>query len=146
MMTDPRPTIHRSPGARRSRPDRRQAPRTSPPRPHTGGVPSDKALSDTRGRSWTNLVQSPDVAAGASSCKGSSLAASYSPYTTFWGHAIRSRTRASLILIDGALPAFSPSPPPVLRWHLGHPTPQLRHPTLLVFSPSNECRQRRNGH
>eukprot|EP00962_Isochrysis_galbana_P040123 scaffold14515_cov117-Isochrysis_galbana.AAC.1 len=50
------------------------AKRRAPVHGHTGDVPSDKALSDTRGRSWTDLVQSPDVAAGASSCKGGSLA------------------------------------------------------------------------
>eukprot|EP00962_Isochrysis_galbana_P031939 scaffold10458_cov107-Isochrysis_galbana.AAC.1 len=62
MMTDP-PTYDteaREPDA----PDPTDAKHHAPLHGHTGGVPSDKALSDTRGRSWTNLVQSPDVAAG----------------------------------------------------------------------------------
>eukprot|EP00962_Isochrysis_galbana_P044726 scaffold17425_cov239-Isochrysis_galbana.AAC.1 len=61
-------------------PDMPHADTRTPLHGPTGGVPSDKALSDTRGRSWTDLVRSPDVAAGASSCKGGSLAG-YSPYT-----------------------------------------------------------------
>eukprot|EP00962_Isochrysis_galbana_P000311 scaffold88_cov140-Isochrysis_galbana.AAC.3 len=57
-------------GRERSAPGMSHADTHTPLHGPTGGVPSDKALSDTRGRSWTDLVRSPDVAAGASSCKG----------------------------------------------------------------------------
>eukprot|EP00962_Isochrysis_galbana_P060136 scaffold34218_cov175-Isochrysis_galbana.AAC.1 len=88
-------------------PGTNDAKQRAPVHGHTGAVPPDKALSDTRGRSWTDVVQSPDVAAGASSCKGGSLAG-YSPYTTFGTPS----DPAPASLIDGAPPAFSPSPPP----------------------------------
>eukprot|EP00962_Isochrysis_galbana_P040459 scaffold14655_cov192-Isochrysis_galbana.AAC.1 len=101
---------------------------------HTGDVPSDKALSDTRGRSWTDLVQSPDVAAGASSCKGGSLAGC-SPYTTFGTPS----DPAPASLIDGAPPAFSPSPPPEHSPVASGPpvTAAIRRSALLVSSPAN---------
>eukprot|EP00962_Isochrysis_galbana_P028880 scaffold9171_cov119-Isochrysis_galbana.AAC.1 len=56
MMTDPPTddTEAREPDA----PDPTDAKHHAPLHGHTGAVPSDKeALSDTRGRSWTNLVQ-----------------------------------------------------------------------------------------
>eukprot|EP00962_Isochrysis_galbana_P026053 scaffold8051_cov114-Isochrysis_galbana.AAC.5 len=90
-MTDP--PIDHTQAREQDAPGTHDAKRRAPVHGHTGDVPSDKALSDTRGRSWTDLVQSPDVAAGASSCKGGSLAG-YSPYTTFGTqYSIRSRTR-----------------------------------------------------
>eukprot|EP00962_Isochrysis_galbana_P029179 scaffold9310_cov129-Isochrysis_galbana.AAC.1 len=79
-MTDP--PIDHTQAREQDAPGTHDAKRQAPVHGHTGDVPPDKALSDTRGRSWTDLVQSPDVAAGASSCKGGSLAG-YSPYTTF---------------------------------------------------------------
>eukprot|EP00962_Isochrysis_galbana_P057075 scaffold29290_cov153-Isochrysis_galbana.AAC.2 len=57
-MTDPLTTdrhhSHQRPGAKRSRNVTRRHTHTHLHGP-TGGVPSDKALSDTRGRSWTDL-------------------------------------------------------------------------------------------
>eukprot|EP00962_Isochrysis_galbana_P038805 scaffold13829_cov128-Isochrysis_galbana.AAC.3 len=81
-MTDP--PIDNTQAREQDAPGTHDAKRRAPVHGHTGDVPHDKALSNTRGRSWTELVQSPDVAAGASSCncKGGSLAG-YSPYTTF---------------------------------------------------------------
>eukprot|EP00962_Isochrysis_galbana_P040313 scaffold14582_cov108-Isochrysis_galbana.AAC.16 len=106
-MTDP-PPIEDTEAREQDAPGTTDAKHRAPLHGHTGDVPPDKALSDTRGRSWTDLVQSPDVAAGASACKGGSLAG-YSPYTTTFG---TPSDPAPASLIDGAPPTFSPSPPP----------------------------------
>eukprot|EP00962_Isochrysis_galbana_P027754 scaffold8736_cov114-Isochrysis_galbana.AAC.10 len=89
-MTDPPidDTQAREPDA----PGTNDAKHRAPLHGHTGEVPPDKALSDTRGRSWTDLVQSPDVAAGASSCKQGWLPCWLLALHHVW-HAIRSRTR-----------------------------------------------------
>eukprot|EP00962_Isochrysis_galbana_P003685 scaffold1044_cov120-Isochrysis_galbana.AAC.26 len=67
-MTDP--PIDHTHAREQDAPGTHDAKRRAPVHGHTGDLPPDKALSDTRGWSWTDLVQSPDVAAGASSCKG----------------------------------------------------------------------------
>mmetsp|Transcript_31519 Transcript_31519/g.100450 ORF Transcript_31519/g.100450 Transcript_31519/m.100450 type:complete len:235 (+) Transcript_31519:847-1551(+) len=94
-------------GRERSAPGMSHADTHTPLHGPTGGVPSDKALSDTRGRSWTDLVQSPDVAAGASSCKGGSLAR-HSSATAFGTPSYP----APASLIGGIPPASPPSSPP----------------------------------
>eukprot|EP00962_Isochrysis_galbana_P052483 scaffold23877_cov145-Isochrysis_galbana.AAC.4 len=138
-MTDP--PIDDTQAREQDAPGTHDAKRRAPVHGHTGDLPSDKALSDTRGRSWTDLVQSPDRRGCGCEFLQGWLPCWLLALHHVW-HAIRSRTRqphrrsSTRLFALSAAGAFSGG-----IWPIRHPSPQLRRSTLLVSSLANECRR-----